>query len=101
MVPGLARDRGMRIASVRFANVYGDGDLNFNRLVPETAIAVADGRAPQLRTDGAPRRDFLHVDDAVAAYLAVAAALDRGEARGRGVQRRWPSGPTRCARSST
>lgn len=82
MVPGLARDHGMRIAGVRLANVYGEADLNFDRLVPETAIAVADGRAPRLRTDGAPRRDFLHVEDAVAAYLAVAAALARGEAAG-------------------
>jgi CDP-glucose 4,6-dehydratase len=82
MVPGLARDHGMRIAAVRLANVYGEADLNFDRLVPETAIAVADGRAPRLRTDGAPRRDFLHVEDAVAAYLAVAAALARGEAAG-------------------
>jgi CDP-glucose 4,6-dehydratase len=82
MVPGLAGDHGMRIAAVRLTNVYGEADLNFERLVPETAVAVADGRAPRLRTDGAPRRDFLHVDDAVAAYLAVAAALARGEAAG-------------------
>jgi CDP-glucose 4,6-dehydratase len=82
MVPGLAREEGMRIAALRLTNVYGEADLNFDRLVPETAIAVADGRAPQLRTDGAPRRDFLYVDDAVAAYLAVAGTLARGEGAG-------------------
>jgi CDP-glucose 4,6-dehydratase len=82
MVPGLASDQGMRIAAVRLANVYGEADLNFDRLVPETAIAVADRRAPHLRTDGAPRRDFLYIGDAVSAYLAVAAALARGEAAG-------------------
>jgi CDP-glucose 4,6-dehydratase len=82
MVPGLAREKGMRIAALRLANVYGEGDLYLDRLVPETAIAVADGRAPRLRTDGAPRRDFLYVGDAVAAYLAVAKALARGEAAG-------------------
>jgi CDP-glucose 4,6-dehydratase len=82
MVPGLAAEQGMRIAAVRLTNLYGEADLNFDRLVPETAIAVADGRAPHLRTDGAPRLDFLHIDDGVAAYLAVAAALARGEAAG-------------------
>jgi CDP-glucose 4,6-dehydratase len=82
MVPGLAREHGMRIAAVRLTNLYGEADLNFDRLVPETAIAVADGRAPHLRTDGAPRRDFLHIDDGVAAYIAVAGALARGEAAG-------------------
>jgi CDP-glucose 4,6-dehydratase len=70
------------IAVTRFANVYGGGDLNFTRLVPETAIAVAAGRAPRIRSDGSPRRDLLHVDDAVAAYLAIVAAIDAGDAVG-------------------
>src|ERR1700759_1586002 len=82
MARGLAREWGLPLAVSRFANVYGGGDLNFTRLVPETAIAVADGRAPKIRSDGAPRRDFLHVDDAVAAYFAIAAALDGGGAAG-------------------
>lgn len=66
---------GVPLAVTRFANIYGGGDLNFTRLIPETAIAVADGRAPVIRSDGSPKRDFLHVDDAVSAYLAIAAAL--------------------------
>ena len=66
---------GLPIAVTRFANIYGGGDLNFSRLIPETAIAVIDGRAPVIRSDGSPERDFLHVDDAVSAYLAIAAAL--------------------------
>jgi len=70
------------LAVTRFANIYGGGDLNFSRLVPEATIAVLDGRPPVIRSDGSPERDFLHVDDAVAAYLAIEAALDRGEARG-------------------
>jgi CDP-glucose 4,6-dehydratase len=82
MARGLAREWGLPLAVSRFANVYGGGDLNFTRLVPETAIAVADGRAPRIRSDGAPRRDFLHVDDAVSAYFAIAAALDSGGAAG-------------------
>jgi CDP-glucose 4,6-dehydratase len=73
---------GMPVAVTRFANVYGGGDLNFTRLVPEVAIAVADRRAPAIRSDGSPKRDFLHVEDVVAAYLAIAAALERPEARG-------------------
>jgi CDP-glucose 4,6-dehydratase len=71
------------LAVTRFANVYGGGDLNFSRLVPETVIALLDGRAPVIRSDGSPERDFLHVEDAVAAYIAIAGALDEGDgARG-------------------
>ncbi len=77
MARGLAREWGLPVAVGRFANVYGGGDLNFTRLVPETVIAVVDRRAPRIRSDGAPRRDFLHVDDAVSAYLAIIGALDR------------------------
>jgi CDP-glucose 4,6-dehydratase len=70
------------LAVTRFANIYGGGDLNFSRLVPETTIAVLDGRPPVIRSDGSPERDFLHVDDAVTAYLAIEAALDRDGVRG-------------------
>ena len=73
---------GLPLAVTRFANVYGGGDLNFSRLIPETVVAVLDGRAPQIRSDGSPERDFLHVDDAVSAYLAIAEALDGGGAAG-------------------
>jgi CDP-glucose 4,6-dehydratase len=73
---------GLPLAVTRFANVYGGGDLNFSRLIPETVVAVLDGRAPAIRSDGSPERDFLHVDDAVAAYLAIAAALAGGGAEG-------------------
>ena len=70
------------VAVTRFANLYGGGDLNVSRLIPEAVSAVLDGRRPVLRSDGSPERDFLYVEDAARAYLAVAAALDRGPARG-------------------
>lgn len=70
---------GLPVAVTRFANLYGGGDFNLSRLVPEAALAVLAGRAPVVRSDGSPERDFLYVEDAVAAYLAIAAALgDRG-----------------------
>ncbi len=73
---------GLPIAVTRFANIYGGGDLNFSRLIPETVVAVLDGRRPLIRSDGSPERDFLHVDDAVSAYLAIAEALGGNGARG-------------------
>jgi CDP-glucose 4,6-dehydratase len=73
---------GLPVAVTRFANIYGGADLNFSRLVPEAVCAALDGRAPVLRSDGSPERDFLYVEDAAAAYLAIADALDRSDVRG-------------------
>jgi CDP-glucose 4,6-dehydratase len=73
---------GLPVAVTRFANIYGGGDLNFSRLIPEAICAAVDGRPPVLRSDGSPERDFLYVEDAAAAYLAIAARLDRAEVRG-------------------
>jgi CDP-glucose 4,6-dehydratase len=73
---------GLPVAVTRFANMYGGGDLNFSRLVPEAVCAALDGRPPVLRSDGSPERDFLYVGDAASAYLAIADALDRDEIRG-------------------
>ena len=69
---------GLSVGVTRFANIYGGGDANFSRLVPEAIAAVLDGRRPQIRSDGSPERDFLFVDDAVSAYFAVEAAVAGG-----------------------
>ena len=73
---------GLAVAVTRFANIYGGGDLNFSRLIPEAVCAALDGRPPVLRSDGSPERDFLYVEDAAAAYMAIADGLDREEVRG-------------------
>jgi CDP-glucose 4,6-dehydratase len=70
------------VAVTRFANLYGGGDTNRSRLVPEAVTAVLAGRAPVVRSDGSPERDFLYVEDAARAYLAIAEALGDREGRG-------------------
>jgi CDP-glucose 4,6-dehydratase len=73
---------GLPVATTRFANLYGGGDTNRSRLVPEAVDAALAARPPVIRSDGSPERDFLYVDDAVAAYLAIAEKLDGDGARG-------------------
>jgi len=74
---------GLPVAVTRLANVYGPGDVNWSRIVPYSARALAHGERPVIRSDGTPERDYLYVDDAVDAYLAVSASLDRPELHGR------------------
>ena len=74
---------GLPVAVTRLANVYGGGDLNFSRIVPDTARALVRGDAPVIRSDGTPERDYLYVGDAVDAYLAIAESLRDPQHRGR------------------
>jgi CDP-glucose 4,6-dehydratase len=73
---------GLPVAVTRCANLYGGGDFNFSRLVPEAIRAAIERRAPVMRSDGTPERDFLSVEDAVAAYLAICELLDDGRGAG-------------------
>jgi CDP-glucose 4,6-dehydratase len=70
------------VAVTRCANLYGGGDTNGSRLIPEAIAAALDGRAPVVRSDGSPERDFLYVEDAVSAYLAIWSALGSGAPTG-------------------
>ena len=74
---------GLPVAVTRLANVFGGGDFNLSRIVPDTIHALLRGERPVIRSDGTPERDYLYVDDAVEAYLAVADSLDRRELHGR------------------
>lgn len=76
------RTYDLPVAVTRLANVYGGGDLNFSRLVPELMAAAVHGRAPRIRSDGTPQRDFLHVSDAVAGYRAVDRLVASGSGHG-------------------
>jgi CDP-glucose 4,6-dehydratase len=73
---------GLPVAVTRFANLYGGGDTNRSRLVPEAVGAALAGRPPVIRSDGSPERDFLYVQDAVAAYLAIWRAVLDGRGSG-------------------
>jgi CDP-glucose 4,6-dehydratase len=77
------------VAVTRFANIYGGGDLNFSRLIPEAVTAVLDGRPPVIRSDGSPERDFLYVEDVAAAYIAIAETLAGGKGAGEAFNAGW------------
>src|SRR5215211_947425 len=79
------------VAVTRFANVYGGGDTNFSRLIPETVSAALEGRPPVIRSDGSPERDFLYVEDAARAYLALADALPSPSVTGEAFNAGWGS----------
>lgn len=64
------------VAVTRCGNLFGGGDLNFNRLVPGTIRAALRGERPLIRSDGTFVRDYFYVRDAVEAYLLLAERMD-------------------------
>lgn len=54
----------------RFANIYGPGDVNFNRLIPKTIRNVLASRSPEM-WGGTVRRQYLYIEDAIDAYLLL------------------------------
>ena len=62
---GYAHSYGLPLGIARCANIYGGGDLNWDRIVPGTIRSLLRAEAPIIRSDGTLLRDYLHVDDAV------------------------------------
>lgn len=69
------RTQGVPVAVTRCGNLFGPGDLNWQRIVPGTIRSVLRGERPIIRSDGTMVRDYLYVEDAVLAYLRLAEAM--------------------------
>jgi CDP-glucose 4,6-dehydratase len=84
---------GLPVVVSRFANIYGGGDLNFSRLVPETCRSIVLNQNPILRSDGSPERDYIYVDDVVDLYLRLSERASdpafAGEAFNAGSDQPW------------
>lgn len=65
------------VAITRCGNFYGGGDLNWNRLVPGTIRSIIRKQRPIIRSDGNYVRDYLYVEDGVAANLLLAERMER------------------------
>ena len=83
------REHGLATVSLRYANVYGprQDPLGEGGVVAIFCGRLRDGRRPVIFGDGSQTRDFVHVDDVVAANLAAAASDHMGPLNiGSGVQ---------------
>jgi CDP-glucose 4,6-dehydratase len=65
----------LAVAVTRCGNLYGGGDLNWNRIVPGTIRSVLRGQRPVVRSDGQFVRDYFYVEDGAAANMTLAERL--------------------------
>jgi CDP-glucose 4,6-dehydratase len=70
------------VGVTRCGNIYGGGDLNWSRLIPETIRACLQHRPVVIRSDGTFLRDYIYIKDVCNAYLTIAEQLDQDTVRG-------------------
>ena len=72
------------VSIARCGNVYGGGDLNWNRIIPGTIKNLINNQNPIIRSDGSHLRDYIYVQDIVDGYISLGSAtisdLPNGEA---------------------
>ena len=70
-----ANTYNINVATLRCGNIYGGGDLNWDRLIPGVIKNLIIGEIPILRTKGNFKREWVYVKDVVNAYIATADAV--------------------------
>jgi len=72
-----AYNYNMPVSVTRCCNIYGPGDLNLSRIIPNTIRRVVAGKPAMLWNDSAEMvREFIYIDDVVEAYASIAEHID-------------------------
>lgn len=74
-----AKTYGTPVVVTRFGNVYGEGDMHLDRLIPGICEAVAKRKELVLRSDGTYVRDYVYVEDVVSGYILLWKEFDRAK----------------------
>jgi CDP-glucose 4,6-dehydratase len=75
---------GLNIAITRFVNIYGPGDVNWDRIIPGTINSLLRNKKPVLRSNGKFLRDYIYIDDVVDGYLKLSKNLNKNPDKLRG-----------------
>jgi CDP-glucose 4,6-dehydratase len=58
-----AHTYNLPVGVTRCGNIYGPGDFNFSRLIPDALRCLSKGKTLQVRSDGKFVRDYVYVED--------------------------------------
>lgn len=70
---------GLPVAIARAGNIYGEGDINFSRIIPAIMKSLCTNEVLELRSNGKQIRDYLYIEDVVNGYLLLAAKIDKAK----------------------
>ncbi len=65
------------VVVTRFGNIYGEGDLNFSRIIPGIMESLVSRSTLYVRSNGRYIRDYLYVKDVVKGYLLLAKNIEK------------------------
>jgi len=70
------------VVITRFGNIYGEGDLNFSRIIPGIIASLINKETLKIRSNGKYVRDYLYVKDVISGYLLLSDNIEKvkGEA---------------------
>jgi len=68
---------GLPLAITRCGNIYGPGDFNLSRIVPDAIRCALSGQILDIRSDGKFTRDYVYVDDIVNGYILLVEKLKK------------------------
>ena len=74
---------GTPVCVTRCGNLFGPGDMNFNRIIPGTMQSIMKNQTPIIRSDGSPMRDYVFVKDIARAYMMLAEHMDDSSIHGK------------------
>jgi len=60
------------VAITRCGNIFGPGDFNFSRIVPDCFRSIVKNKILSIRSDGKFTRDYVFIDDIVNGYITLA-----------------------------
>ncbi len=65
------------VCITRCGNIFGPGDFNFSRIVPDTIKSALQDKTLDIRSNGKFTRDYIYVEDVVDGYLFLAEKMQK------------------------
>lgn len=63
---------GLPVCVTRCGNIFGPGDFNFSRIIPDAIRSIIKNRTLIIRSNGKFTRDYIYIKDIIPGYLLLA-----------------------------
>ena len=66
-----SKSYNLKVGIIRCGNIFGPGDFNLKRLIPEVILSTLKKKNFVIRSNGKSTRDYVYVEDVVRAYILL------------------------------